>query len=113
MSRRRKLLVLVVLALGAASTLVLLWPKSHETLLGGPPRNYGRYADGEITITLELYIPPPGSVEKVWCDDSNLFQIYFDAEGRVVAQHQPGYSQMPRARTPASMWRSIRAWLGL
>jgi hypothetical protein len=67
-----------------------------EGLLGGPPGNYGRYASGEMT--LEEYSAPPGAVERIWCDDSNRFEIYFDADGRVVGHHRrAGYSQSPPA----------------
>lgn len=65
-----------------------------ESLLGGPPDNYGRYASG--VMTMEGYIAPPGAVERIWCDDSNRFEIYFNAEGRVVGHHRrAGYSQSP------------------
>jgi hypothetical protein len=67
-----------------------------ETLLGGPPGNYGRHRNGMTMMTLEGFIAPPGSVERVWCDDSHRFEIYFDAKGIVVAHHRrAGYSQEP------------------
>lgn len=67
-----------------------------EELLGGPPGNYGRFAGGETGMTLEGYISPAGAVERVWCDDANRFEIYFDAGGRVAGQHRrSGYWQAP------------------
>jgi hypothetical protein len=67
-----------------------------EALLGGPPGNYGRFTDGMGFMTLEGYISPPGAVEQIWCDDANRYEIYFDADGRVVGHHRrAGYSQEP------------------
>jgi hypothetical protein len=73
-----------------------------ESLLGGPPGNYGRYARG--MMTLEGYSAPPGAVERIWCDDSNRLEIYFDAEGRVVGHHR-------RARYSQSPPEGVYAWL--
>jgi hypothetical protein len=39
-------------------------------------------------MTLEGYLAPPGSVEKVWFDDTHQFEVYFDRGGRVVGLHQ-------------------------
>jgi hypothetical protein len=81
-----------------------------EGLLGGPPGNYGRYAGGPAWMTLEGSPAPPGSVEKVWCDDAHRFEVYFDREGRVVGFHKrAGYSQRPGP----SWLERLRAWLGL
>ena len=64
-----------------------------EALLGGPPGNFGRYANGGF-MTLEGYLSPPGSIELIWCDDNNRFEIYFDQQKRVVGYHRrAGYSQ--------------------
>src|SRR5262249_20566464 len=59
-----------------------------EALLGGPPGNYSRPAGGEAARTGEGFTGPPESAERVWRDDANRFEIYFDAEGRVVAHHR-------------------------
>jgi hypothetical protein len=65
-----------------------------EALLGGPPGNYGRYAGGAAEMTLGRYPAPPGSTERIWCDDCNRLEVYFDAEGRVVGHHRrAGYGQ--------------------
>jgi hypothetical protein len=80
-----------------------------EGLLGGPPGNYGRHAGGEGMMTLEGYIAPAGSVERLWCDDANRFEIYFDREGRVVGLHKrASYSQSPAP----GLFARLRAWLG-
>jgi hypothetical protein len=39
-------------------------------------------------MTTEAAFGPPGSVEEVWCDDGNRFEVYFDAGGRVVCGRQ-------------------------
>jgi hypothetical protein len=81
-----------------------------EGLLGGPPGNYGRYAGGMSEMTLEGYLAPPGSVEKVWCDDANRFEIYFDQQMQVVGYHKRArYSQQPG---PGWLER-LRKWLGV
>src|SRR6185369_14856195 len=50
-----------------------------KTLLGGPAGNYGHYAGETSMMTKEGYDAAPGSIEKIWCDDNNRFEIYFDA----------------------------------
>jgi hypothetical protein len=45
-------------------------------------------------MTLEGYEGPPGSVEELWYDDRNRFEIHFDASGRVVGYlRRAGYEQ--------------------
>jgi hypothetical protein len=82
-----------------------------EELLGGPPRNYGRYFNGGGVMTMEGYWAPPGAVERIWCDDSNRFEIYFDPEGRVIGHHRRfGYSQEPpeyRQELPEGILRRL------
>jgi hypothetical protein len=56
-----------------------------EKLLGGPPGDYGRNVGGTSFVTAEGFCRPPGSIERLRYDDSNQFEIYFDAEERVVA----------------------------
>jgi len=78
-----------------------------ESLLGGPPGNYGRYDDRFAEMTMEGYERPPGSVERVWCDDAHRFEIYFDQEDQVVGLHRRArYQQM-------SQLDRLRSWLGL
>jgi hypothetical protein len=79
-----------------------------EQLLGGPPGNYSRYSNGRSLMTFEDYIDPPGSIEKIWCDDSHRFEIRFDINGRVVSFHQrASYSQSPREDFFSYLLRSI------
>jgi hypothetical protein len=61
-----------------------------EQLLGGPPGYYGNVTGGTIAESMkkELYTSPPGSVEKIWYDDHNRFEIWFDHEGRVSFAHR-------------------------
>jgi hypothetical protein len=85
-----------------------------EGLLGGPPGNYGRYAGGDGLMTAEGYMAPPGSVERIWCDDGNRLEIYFEAGGRVVGHHRrAGYSQTPGEGPLMRLWRLLRVKLGL
>jgi hypothetical protein len=83
--------------------------------LGGPLGNYGENEDGGI-MTLEMYVAPPGSKEKIWCDDNNRFEIYFDVNGVVVGHHKrAGYDQqffLPREGRLASAWRTVRRFFG-
>jgi hypothetical protein len=65
-----------------------------EALLGGPPGDYGSPYPQEALMTLEGIIAPPGSIERDWRDDENLFEIYFDGNGRVIFKHKRArYSQ--------------------
>ncbi len=66
-----------------------------EQLLGGPPGDYCRYPGGGMTITTEGVRAPPGSVEQIWFDERNRFEVWFDAEGRVTASHRRGYQYTP------------------
>jgi hypothetical protein len=81
-----------------------------EALLGGPPGNYGRYADGETGMTMEGYAGrPPGAAERIWCDDAHRFEVYFDAKGRVVGHHRrSSYWQSPREGFFDMLRREIR-----
>lgn len=81
-----------------------------ETLLGGPPGNYGRHRNGLTMMTDEESIDPPGSLERVWCDDAHRFEIHFDAKGIVVGTHRrAGYWQSP----PEDFLAWIRWTLGI
>jgi hypothetical protein len=86
-----------ILASGNYPQVRLGMPQAEvERLLGGPPGNYGRYPGGRTDMTMEGYLSPSGAIERVWCDDSSRFEIYFDADGRVVGNHRrAGYSQEP------------------
>jgi hypothetical protein len=80
-----------------------------EELLGGPPRNYGSIITGGGMISEEGYRSPPGSVERIWCDDSNRFEIFFDSQGRVVGHHKRGiYSQEPVFSNFLNLFRDSR-----
>src|SRR5262245_7622053 len=58
--------------------------RTVEALLGGPPGDYGVHRDhlaglaGLTLMTAEGYEGPPASVEELWSDDRNRFEIYFD-----------------------------------
>jgi hypothetical protein len=65
-----------------------------ESLLGGPPGDYGENRGGIECMTAEGMSWPPSSVERVWHDDTNRLEIAFDPEGRVVGFHQrAGYNR--------------------
>jgi hypothetical protein len=67
-----------------------------ESLLGGPSGNYGRYDHKKSFRTDEGYRIPPGSVELWWFDDANRFELYFDAQSRLVGYHKRAtYRQSP------------------
>lgn len=79
-----------------------------EQLLGGPPGNYGRYANRGAVMTAEGYINPPGSIEKIWCDDSHRFEIYFYIREQVVGFHRrASYYQWPGEDFISYLLRSI------
>jgi len=85
-----------------------------EELLGGPPGNYGRYAYGSAMMTCEGYSVPPGSVERIWCDDAARFEIYFDTQGRVVGLHQRArYEQFPSGGLLTELLGRVSRLLGL
>jgi hypothetical protein len=110
--RRRffvSILVLVVLT-GAALLLVrLLAPAADKQL------NVGGFFQIKVGMSLSEverlgYLAPPGSVEKVWCNDENRFEIYFDQQKQVVGYHKRArYSQEPG---PSWLGR-LRKWLGV
>lgn len=73
-----------------------------EELLGGPPGNYGWYHNKIVVQTAEGTIAT--GVKRVWCDDGNCFEIYFDSQGNVVAHHKRGmYRQMPKNKLVARL----------
>jgi len=76
--------------------------RTVEALLGGPPGNYGVLSAELAGMTAEGYDAPPGSVEELWSDDRNRFEIHFDASGRVVGYHRRAwYEQAGPIRPPA------------
>jgi hypothetical protein len=82
-----------------------------EKLLGGPPGCYGnpRFSGGEMT--LEGYFGPPGSVEKVWFDDRNRFELWFDASDHLVTWHKR--ASFSRHYRPPSWRLTFRKLTGL
>jgi hypothetical protein len=56
-----------------------------ESLLGGPPGNYGTVylLGGGAFTSLESPILPPGARREIWSDDETQLEVYFDANGRV------------------------------
>jgi hypothetical protein len=80
--------------------------KQVSDILGGPPGDYGRYADGieeshdgAVTQAFSVETPRPVKVEN-WQDDRNHFFIFFDDEGRVVAASRSNQTR----RYPRSWW---------
>jgi hypothetical protein len=122
-------MVLVVFVIGSFVVIALMPPKrllaenfpqvlvgmsqtEVETLLGGRAGNYGKYPDGVFVMSNEAFVSTSGPISKDWCDDSHLFQIYFDAQGRVVAKYQQSsYQQLPGP--PISHWERFRRWIRL
>ena len=96
------------------SMLAVGMPRSDvELLLGGPPGDYGnpelRNCSG--LRTCEGYFEPPGSVQKVWLDDCNHFELYFDTSGCLAGWHKR-YSYTRNYEPPA--WRrKVREWIKL
>lgn len=90
-----------------------------EELLGGPPGNYGTHVYGSRFMSAEGNCTPRGSIEKIWCDDTHRFEIFFDADGRVVGSYRrSGYSQSPMdfgdyGEIAGSAIRSLREKTGL
>jgi hypothetical protein len=81
-----------------------------EKLLGGPPGDYGHNVGGWTVMTLEGVGGPPGSVERRWNDDSNFFEVFFDADGRVILFHKrAGFTRSP----PEGVFAGLRRKLGL
>ncbi len=71
-----------------------------EELLGGPPGNYGGFVWYVLQLggwmSMEGYMRPPDSVERIWNDDDSRLEIYFNAEGRVTGHHERAkYQQAP------------------
>jgi hypothetical protein len=66
-----------------------------ESILGGPPGDYGRY-DGNAMMTMEGTFGPPGAVEVLWFDDDNRLEVWFDQSGTVVKVHRrAGFTRRP------------------
>lgn len=85
-----------------------------ELLLGGPPGNYGVYANG--FKSREEVAPPSGSVLRVGNDDRNMFELYFDFSDRLVLNHKRGRYEggWPYADGWFTrQWRTIRWRLGI
>ena len=81
-----------------------------ESLLGGPPGDYGVNAGGKQRVSAEGYIAPPGSIEKVWFNDNNHLEIYFDSLNRVVGLYKrAGYRRSP----PPPLWDRLLRYFGI
>jgi hypothetical protein len=82
-----------------------------ERLLGGPPGCYGNPSFSDGLMTLEGYSGPPGSVEKLWFDDRNRFELWFDASDHLVTWHKR--ASFSRDYRPPWWRRKIRELTGL
>jgi hypothetical protein len=77
-----------------------------DGLLGGPPRDYGAYADGAVESgdgsVLQVFVVPNAGASKpeIWEDDRNRFFIFFDNEDAVVAASKATHVR----RYPKSEW---------
>jgi hypothetical protein len=56
-----------------------------EKLLGGPPGDYGRNKREQGFMTVEMFTGPQGSVEKVWFDDNNRFELFSTTRAKLSA----------------------------
>lgn len=80
-----------------------------ELLFGGPPGNYGNPELNDRLQTLEGVTAPPGSIEKLWFDDYNQFELYFNPSGRLVGWHKRfSFSRFYR---PPEWRRKISEWI--
>ena len=82
-----------------------------ERLLGGPPGCYGNPKNNEALMTLEGFFAPSGCVEKLWFDDFNQFELYFDASGQLAAWHKR--ASFSRGYRPPSWLQKVREFTGL
>jgi hypothetical protein len=89
--------------------------KEVSDILGGPPRDYGRYADGieessDGSVTQIFSVPTTRPVEvENWQDDRNHFFIFFDDEERVVAASRSNQiRRYPRSRLLQELRRLLR-----
>lgn len=63
-----------------------------EGLMGLPGHHGSGPIDGMI-VTAEGAAPPGEHRMRVWTDDMNMFEVYFNREGKVVGKHRRvGYS---------------------
>jgi hypothetical protein len=66
-------------------------------LLGGPPGDYGKNADGMIesgdgSVNQVFYVPTSRAVKmENWQDDLSNFFVFFDDEGHVIAASRSNY----------------------
>ena len=75
-------------------------------LLGGPPGDYGRYADGILesgdgSVLQTFYLPSARpSRPDCWQDDRNTFFIFFDDSDRAVAASKATYVRRYSKNSP-------------
>lgn len=55
-----------------------------ETILGGPPGNYGDHPRPIYNSLSVSRLKPTLPINRTWSDDYNRIDVYFDAEDRVV-----------------------------
>jgi hypothetical protein len=77
-----------------------------ERLLGGPPGDYGHFADGDMDCgdgsVFQVFAVPSSGTPKpqTWTDDRNQFFIFFDSQGQVVAASKVNRFR----RSPKNQW---------
>ncbi len=80
--------------------------KEVEDLLGGPAGNYGLNPLGKELESLEGYPNYPGTIEKQWCNENHMLEIYFDAKDQVAGFHKrASYKQYPPESWLSRVWR--------
>ena len=89
--------------------------KQVSELLGGPPGDYGKNADGMIesgdgSVFQVFYVPASRPVKmENWQDDLSNFFIFFDDEGHVIAASRSHYARRyPNSRFLQKMRQIIR-----
>jgi hypothetical protein len=88
-----------------------------ERFLGGPPGDYGRYADGVLDFgdgsVLQVFaVPSVGRVKgETWEDDRNRFTIFFDSRKVVVAASKA--TQVRRRRASWSLDKAKQVLLSM
>ncbi len=87
-----------------------------ERLLGGPPGDYGRYADGDVDygdgLVLQVFaVPGDGDAKpQTWTDDRHHFYVFFDSRDRVVAgSKQSRFQRSPKGWSFAFVTARVRA----
>jgi hypothetical protein len=89
-----------------------------EDILGGPPGDYGIYADGTVESgdgsVLQVFAAPAAGHTKMetWEDDRNCFFVFFDDKDAVVAASRANHvRRYPKGSLLAKVKESLRSLL--